>query len=68
MRKKKWLMTICQFLTSNVSFLQVKSSKDKNTKEWKYIVDGKTISTGMAIVVGKLSTTGKLVIITAYKI
>jgi hypothetical protein len=68
MRKKKWLMTICQFLTSNESFLQVKSSKDKNTKEWKYIVEGKTISTGMAIVVGKLSTTGKLVIITAYKI
>jgi uncharacterized DUF497 family protein len=46
----------------------VERQKDKNTKEWKYIVEGKTISTGMAIVVGKLSTTGKLVIITAYKI
>ncbi len=46
----------------------VERQKDKNTKEWKYIVEGKTISTGMAVVVGKLSITGKLVIITVYKI
>jgi hypothetical protein len=45
----------------------VERQKDKNTKEWKYIVEGKTISTGMAVVVGKLSITGKLVIITVYK-
>jgi len=46
----------------------VERQKDKSTKEWKYIVKGKTISTSMAVVVGKLSITGKLVIITVYKI
>ena len=46
----------------------VKRQKDKSTKEWKYIVEGKIISTSMAVVVGKLSITGKLVIITVYKI
>ena len=46
----------------------VERQKDKSTKEWKYIVEGKTISASMAGVVGKLSITGKLVIITVYKI
>jgi len=46
----------------------VERQKDKSTKEWKYIVEGKTISTSMAVVVGKLSISGKLVIITVYKI
>lgn len=46
----------------------VERQKDHNTKEWKYIVEGETISFGMAVVVGKLSITGKLVIITTYKI
>ena len=46
----------------------VERQKDNCTKEWEYIVEGKTISTSMAVVVGKLSITGKLVIITVYKI
>ena len=46
----------------------VERQKDKSTEEWKYIVEGKTISAGMAVMVGKLSITGKLVIITVYKI
>ncbi len=46
----------------------VERQKDKNTKEWQYIVEGKIISAGMAVVVGKLSITGKLVIITVYTI
>ncbi|MCD4755117.1 MAG: DUF4258 domain-containing protein [Deltaproteobacteria bacterium] len=46
----------------------VERQKDKSTKEWKYIVEGKTISASMAVVVGKLSITSKLVIITVYKI
>ena len=45
----------------------VERQKDHNTKEWKYIVEGETISGSMAVVVGKLSITGKLVIITVYK-
>jgi len=46
----------------------VERQKDQNTKEWKYIVEGETISGGMAVVIGNLSVTGKLVIITVYKI
>jgi len=46
----------------------VERQKDQNTKEWKYLVEGGTISAGMAVVIGKLSITGKLVIITVYKI
>ena len=46
----------------------IERQKDKNTKEWKYVVEGETIEFGMAVVVGKLSITGKLVIITVYKI
>ena len=42
--------------------------KDHVTKEWKYIVEGETISAGKAVVVVKLSVIGKLVIITVYKI
>ena len=42
--------------------------KDQKTKEWKYIVEGETISVDMAVVVCKLSITDKLVIITVYKI
>jgi len=46
----------------------IKRQKDQITKEWKYLVKGKSISIGLAIVVAKLSITGKLVIITVYKI
>jgi hypothetical protein len=41
---------------------------DKEMAEWKYLIEGDTISNGMAIVVSKLAITGKLVIITVYKI
>lgn len=40
--------------------------KDKNTAEWKYRVNGKSLSRGEVEVVAKLSPTGKLVIITVY--
>lgn len=46
----------------------IEQQKDNNTKEWKYIVEGKTISADIAVVVCKLSITGKLVIITVYRI
>ena len=45
----------------------VERQKDNSTKEWKYIVEGETISADMAVVVSKISITGKLVIITVYK-
>ncbi len=46
----------------------IERQKDPITKEWKYLIEGKSISIGLAIVVAKLSITGKLVIITVYKI
>ena len=46
----------------------VERQKDRNTKEWKYVIEGETISAGMVVVVCKLSIPGKLVIITVYRI
>ena len=40
--------------------------KDKVTAEWKYRINGKSLSGGEVEVVAKLSQTGKLVIITVY--
>jgi len=40
--------------------------KDHDTAEWKYLVEGETVASALAIVVTKLSITGKLVIITVY--
>ncbi|MBI5196282.1 MAG: DUF4258 domain-containing protein [Nitrospirae bacterium] len=40
--------------------------KDKATMEWKYRINGKSLSGGEAEVVVKISPTGKLVIITVY--
>jgi hypothetical protein len=40
--------------------------KDKATAEWKYRINGKSLSGGEVEVVTKISPTGKLVIITVY--
>ena len=40
--------------------------KDKVTAEWKYRINGKSLSGGEVEAVAKLSPTGKLVIITVY--
>jgi hypothetical protein len=40
--------------------------KDENTREWKYLVSGRSLSQDEVVVVAKLSPTGKLVIITVY--
>jgi hypothetical protein len=40
--------------------------KDKVTAEWKYRINGKSLSGSEVEVVVKLSPTGKLVIITVY--
>jgi uncharacterized DUF497 family protein len=44
----------------------VERQKDRETGEWKYIVQGQTIDNGNAVVVVRLSPTGKLVIITVF--
>jgi hypothetical protein len=38
------------------------------TTEWKYLVEGRTVSDDPIVVVAKLSITGKLVIITVYRV
>jgi len=40
--------------------------KDRETAEWKYRINGKTISGSKVEVIAKLSPAGKLVIITVY--
>ena len=44
----------------------VERQRDKVTSEWKYRVNGKSLSGGEVEIVAKLSPTGKLVIITVY--
>ena len=40
--------------------------KDRVTEEWKYLVEGQTIAGDRVVIVTKLSTTGRLIIITVY--
>ena len=44
----------------------IERQKDHQTGEWKYLVQGQTIAEKGVVVVGKLSPTQKLVIITVY--
>lgn len=44
----------------------VERQKDQDTAEWKYLVKGETIAGNLAVMVAKISITGKLVIITVY--
>ncbi len=40
--------------------------KDKRTSEWKYLIVGETVTHHVAVVVCKLSVTGKMVVITIH--
>jgi hypothetical protein len=44
----------------------IERQRDRNTAEWKYLIEGQTLSGDMLTVVAKLSITGKVVIITVY--
>ena len=44
----------------------VERQKDQDTTEWKYLVEGEGIAGELAVVVGKIGITGKLVIVTVY--
>ena len=44
----------------------IERQEDHHTGEWKYLVSGSAIDSRLTIVVGKLSVTDKLVIITVY--
>ena len=40
--------------------------RDQRKKEWKYLVEGKTVAGDAAMVVTKIGPTGKLVVVTVY--
>ena len=42
--------------------------RDRRTGEWKYLVQGRTLSGDEATVVSRIGPTGKLVIITVYRL
>ena len=44
----------------------VERQKDKEKREWKYLVRGKTIDGREVIIVTKLGPTGKMIIITVF--
>ncbi len=46
----------------------IEREKDHVTAEWKYLIEGGTIDGDLIVVVAKLSVTGKLVIITVYRV
>ena len=46
----------------------IERQKDRDSAEWKYLIEGRTIAEKRLIVVAKLGISGKLVIITVYKI
>lgn len=46
----------------------IERQKDQITEEWKYLIESESFSKELAIVVAKMSVTGKLVIITVFKI
>jgi len=44
----------------------VERQKDKDTEEWKYIIEGHNMAGGRAAIITKLGFTGKLIIITVF--
>ena len=78
-RTRRYVMTLHaeeEMADDNLSIFDVERSvltgriierqKEHATAEWKYLVEGETIAGNLAVVVAKLSVTGKLVIITVY--
>lgn len=45
----------------------IERQKDRQSGEWKYLIQGRTLADAEIVIVTKLSFTGKLVIITVYR-
>lgn len=45
----------------------IQRQRDRKTREWKYVVSGGAIDGARVVVVGKLSPSGILVILTTYR-
>lgn len=78
-RKREYVMTIHGEEEMNNDYLSIydvescilngkilERQKDKETAEWKYCINGKSISGEEVEVIAKISPRGKLVIITVY--
>jgi hypothetical protein len=52
------------FLTGEI----IERQKDVDTGEWKYVIKGQTVAGDEIIGVAKISPTGKLVVITVYRL
>ena len=46
----------------------IERQKDRDTEEWKYVIEGQSIAGDKVGIVTKLSITGKLIIITVYAV
>jgi hypothetical protein len=46
----------------------INRQRDRQTRAWKYVVQGSTLDDEEAVVVAKIGPTGKLVIITVYRL
>ena len=46
----------------------IERQKDRDTEEWKYVIEGQSIAGDKVGTVTKLSITGKLIIITVYAV
>jgi hypothetical protein len=46
----------------------IERNRNTVTAEWKYTIEGNTVSGDKIGIIGKISVTGKLVIITVYRI
>ncbi len=44
----------------------IERQKDRDTEEWKYVIEGQSIAGDKVGTITKLSITGKLIIITVY--
>jgi len=44
----------------------VERQRDRASKEWKYVLEGRTLSRANAVVVVKVGPTGKLIVITVF--
>ena len=44
----------------------VRRQRDRLSGDWKYLMEGRTISGERAMVVGRIGPTGKLIVITVY--
>ena len=79
-RSRKYVMTLHaeeEMDDDNLSIFDVESGvltgnirerqKDQNTDEWKYLIEGQTLSGDSIVVVGKISPTNMLVLITVWR-